>query len=353
MRTSKRELEFQLTTFKSERIAFRDSVMERSNHKCSFCDLDAVDAHHIMERRLFFDGGYHLENGIAVCAKHHLDCEMTLISVEECVEAIGINKRDTPLHLYRDQKYDKWGNPILANGTRLRGELFDDESVQKILKQGNVLDLFLPYVKYPRTYHLPWSKGITSDDRVIEDTWCFDDEIVVVTEKMDGENTTMYSDYFHARSLDSAGHPSQTWAKNFWSSIKHDIPLGWRVCGENLYATHSIKYDDLPSYFIGFSIWTEKNECLPWNETLEWFQLLGIIPVKVLYYGSWNESQIKSIAESMDLGLHEGLVVRREGGFSLQNFSENVAKFVRPNHVRTEQHGWKHKNNFEVNKVKL
>ena len=32
-----------------------------------------VDAHHIMDRRLWKDGGYYLSNGAALCSKHHLD----------------------------------------------------------------------------------------------------------------------------------------------------------------------------------------------------------------------------------------------------------------------------------------
>ena len=42
--------------------------------------------------------------------------------------------------------------------------------------------------KYPRTYHLPWSLGATSDDKILKDTSCFDDKIVIITEKLDGEN---------------------------------------------------------------------------------------------------------------------------------------------------------------------
>ena len=47
-------------------------------------------------------------------------------------------------------------------------------------------------VKYPRTYHLPYSKGYTSDDKVLTSDNQFQTMDVVVTEKMDGENTTIY-----------------------------------------------------------------------------------------------------------------------------------------------------------------
>jgi hypothetical protein len=48
-------------------------------------------------------------------------------------------------------------------GSRLRGELFADGLVQKIRGEGGVLGLFTHYVRYPRTYHLPWSPGLTDD----------------------------------------------------------------------------------------------------------------------------------------------------------------------------------------------
>ena len=59
-------------------------------------------------------------------------------------------------------------------------------------------------IKYPRTPHFPWSPGATDDDKILQDLSVFDKQPVVITEKMDGENTTIYADgYIHARSLDS------------------------------------------------------------------------------------------------------------------------------------------------------
>ncbi|MEL7307213.1 MAG: RNA ligase family protein, partial [Pseudomonadota bacterium] len=39
------------------------------------------------------------------------------------------------------------------------------------------------------------------------------------------------------------------------------------MCGENLYARHSISYNNLPSYFMAFSVWNELNQCLSWQDT--------------------------------------------------------------------------------------
>ncbi|WP_444997397.1 RNA ligase family protein [Aliikangiella sp. IMCC44359] len=123
--------------------------------------------------------------------------------------------------------------------------------------------------KYPRTPHLPWSPGATRDDIRCVDSKIFEDRMVVVTEKMDGENATLYKNHMHARSIDSRHHPSRDWLKKFHASIAYNIPAGWRICGENLFAQHSIAYKNLSSYFYGFSIWNEDNDCLSWKDTLE------------------------------------------------------------------------------------
>jgi hypothetical protein len=192
------------------------------------------------------------------------------------------------------------------------------------------------YYKYPRTPHLPWSPGATNDDVYLAYTSVFEGREVVVTLKMDGENTTMYRDHIHARSLDSGHHPSRAWVKGLHGAIAHSIPEGWRFCGENLFAEHSIRYEALPSYFMLFSVWDEQNRCLSWNETEEWAALLDLTTVPVLYRGRWNEATVRAIP--LDPTTHEGYVVRTTDGFAYPDFGRHVAKWVRPAHVQTDQH---------------
>lgn len=332
------------------REQFREAVFARDAHKCVFCDKPAVDAHHVLERRLWSDFGYYLENGASVCEEHHLACERTLISVEEVRQACKITKIVVPDHFYDDHTYDKWGNPVLENGRRGKGELFNDESVQKVLKEGGVLHLFTPYVKYPRTNHLPWSPGFHDDDRIIHDLSAFEGRRVIITEKADGENSSLYKDHVHARSIDSRGGEDRAWLKQFWANISYEIPEGWRICGENMWAEHSIHYSNLPSYFLGFSIWNELNECLSWDETLDWFQLLNITPVNVLYDGVWDEKRVRSIDSKLDLQKSEGYVVRLAEKFSYRQFKSCVAKWVRRGHVNTTRH-WRQGRQFTPNEL--
>lgn len=208
----------------------------------------------------------------------------------------------------------------------------------------------MTYIKYPRTYHLPWSASKTNDDRTLKNTQHFEGKEVVVTEKLDGENSTLYSDYFHARSLDGNNHWTQNWLKNFHSTFAFEIPDGWRVCGENLYAKHSIEYDNLDSYFYGFSIWNDKNECLSWDDTLEYFDILNIKHVPILYRGLWDENKIRKL--NIDEARQEGYAVRLAERFGYFDFKWAVAKYVRKNHISQTVNNWKF-GNIKTNKLKL
>lgn len=194
-------------------------------------------------------------------------------------------------------------------------------------------------VKYPRTPHLPWSEGASTDDILLDNAEMFEGMNVVVTEKMDGENTTMTFEKVHARSLDSRDHPSRHWVKTLWSQMRYDIPQGMRICGENLYAQHSIPYEALPSYFLVFAIF-DGGVCLSWSETVEWCHLFGLRHVPVLYVGPWDKTPIMQCysGKSQCGGVQEGYVVRNAGSFSFGSFPRNVAKFVRKGHVQTGDH---------------
>lgn len=310
---------------------FRENVFKRDNCKCVICSEPAIDAHHIVERKLFTDGGYYLANGASLCSKHHIKAEETILSCEEIRLACNIKDVLLPEHFYTDSVYDKWGNIIFNDGRRLKGELFYTEQVQKVLKQAGVLDLFIKYVKYPRTYRLPWSVDTgenMKDDKLMKDDSCFIGKNVIVTTKMDGENTTMYNDYIHARSLDSKNHPSRSWVKGFWGKMNYLIDENMRVCGENLYAKHTIEYNALLSYFYGFSIWID-NTCLSWKETAEYLTIMGIPTVPVIYQGKYDLKKIISIYESDYKNLTcEGYVIRNADEFTYDGFRFNVGKFV-------------------------
>jgi len=69
---------------------------------------------------------------------------------------------------------------------------------------------------------------------------------------------------------------------------------------------------------MGFSVWN-KDVCLSWDETLEWFELLDIIPVNVIYRGIYDEKLLRNI--KLDNEKQEGYVVRLTDAF---NYGEEI-----------------------------
>ncbi|NJP90998.1 AAA family ATPase [Nonomuraea sp. FMUSA5-5] len=193
-------------------------------------------------------------------------------------------------------------------------------------------------VHYPRTPHLPWSPGVTPDDVRAGDLSGLRGREVVVTEKLDGENTTLYPDGLHARSLDSGHHPSRAWVKGLQGRVGGRIPQGWRVCGENVYARHSLAYHELDGWFYGFSVWAG-DRCLDWDRTVAFLRGLGIPVPPVLWRGVFDERALRGLR--IDPERQEGYVVRTAEGFGREEFAGRVAKWVRREHVRTDTH-WMH-----------
>jgi hypothetical protein len=333
------------------RDQFRQQVFERDSHKCVICGAPAKDAHHIIDRSLFHDEGYYIENGVSLCEEHHLEAESTILSCEELRYHAGINQVVLPEHFEVEnfesiETYDHWGNIILPNGMRVKGELFYQENVQKVLSAAGILHRFLKYTKYPKTYHAPWSPNVGRDDRVHSSMEYFLNKPLVATIKMDGENTNLYTNYYHARSINSAHHPSRSWVKSLHAKICQDIPDNWRLCGENLYAKHSIHYKHLKSYFYLFSAWNEANVALSWAETALWAQLMDIETVPVFFKGTCSsvselENKIEYSFQEYCRGSKdevEGYVIRIADSFPYRDFRKSLAKVVRKNHVQTDNH---------------
>lgn len=104
---------------RTQRDDFRESVMSRDKDCCVFCGKPATSAHHIMDRSLFTDGGYDVNNGASVCDLCHLKCETTEFTVEDVREAASITKVVLPSQLSPTNRYNKWGDVIDNDGNVL------------------------------------------------------------------------------------------------------------------------------------------------------------------------------------------------------------------------------------------
>jgi hypothetical protein len=205
--------------------------------------------------------------------------------------------------------------------------------------------------KYNRTFHLPWSKGATSDDKISSDISHLISTPIVITEKIDGSNTSLEFNGCFARTHSGPPtHASFDGLKALHSSIKYKITEKTQLFGEWVFALHSIAYSALPGYFLLFNVRElspEGYKWLSWEMVELWAQEVEVPTVPVLFNGIINsEGELKELTESFMIepskcgGIREGVVVRVSDGFSDAEFSTHVAKMVRANHVQTTTH-WK------------
>ena len=215
--------------------------------------------------------------------------------------------------------------------------------------------------KYGRTYHYPFSPGTTSDDRIQHDYWKYLQKIpqLVHTEKLDGENNCLSRYGVFARS--HAAPTTSPWTESirrFWQSIRNDLGQ-LEIFLENLYAIHSIEYRNLDHQFYVFAV-RENGHWLSWEETKFYAAMLelpvvpeiGIFsPVKQSAF----EREVQTIvagrgaldpfeAGTGQVAVMEGIVTRNINGYAVDDFSQNVFKYVRKGHVQTDQHwtrNWK------------
>lgn len=206
--------------------------------------------------------------------------------------------------------------------------------------------------KYNRTYHLPFSPGATSDDKISKNVDSLLGVDIVINEKLDGENTGMTDEGVYARS--HAAFTTSPWSREVRQL--HDIKvrgnLGENVFlfGENMEGIHSIEYTNLESYFYIFGV-RDNNIWIPWQSVEEYSYLLDIPTVPVLFKGKVNtEKELKELVENLVSkqsklgGEIEGVVVRNAGMFHNDDFKDNVMKWVRKDHVTTDEHwtrNWK------------
>lgn len=204
--------------------------------------------------------------------------------------------------------------------------------------------------KYPRTPHIPMSPGATCDDKFASpETMRFLQSGVplVVTEKMDGGNVTMEHDRVHARSLESTMGPWENPLKALWAQVRQNIPENWSISGESLYARRSVSYDNLPEIYMIFGIW-DGEKALAWDEVEEWAEMIEIPTVPVLYRGNDYQEASTIWFQKRNPENSEGFVIRHAGSFMYNDFSMNVAKYVRANHVQTTA-DWRNRDDFSVN----
>lgn len=204
--------------------------------------------------------------------------------------------------------------------------------------------------KYPRSFHFPFSEGATSDDKTSKDYSFLENEEIVILEKLDGQNSGVSKYDVFARS-----HSTPTelpWDKpiiELFKNKKNMIGEDEFVFGESMVGIHSLEYKKLESYYYIFGV-RVKDEWLSWDDVEEYAYCLDLPTVPIIKKGIYTDIKTEvlelvqqpSMLDAYDTEtgeeMMEGVVVRKTCSFKDENFSKNLLKWVRKDHVKTNEH---------------
>lgn len=204
--------------------------------------------------------------------------------------------------------------------------------------------------KYNRTFHVSFTEEKHLDDKTMNGVFennLLNNKEIVISIKLDGGNCCLSSEGVFARTHSvQTSCPSFNYIKNIhYFPKKHLLNPNYKYFGENMYAKHSIEYNELTDYFYLFNILDlEKNEWLSLKELQDEAKRLDFKVVPIVFIGKSDKKSIQKLIQNDIMimkffgGECEGVVIRSVERFSDETWNENICKFVRKGHVQTDEH---------------
>lgn len=209
------------------------------------------------------------------------------------------------------------------------------------------------FFKFPSTPHLATLPGVElRDDKVLSESERneFQQHNLVVEEKVDGANLGISFDSegnIRAQNRGSYLHlpGSGQWKKlDQWLMPRTDSLFEY-LCdryilfGEWCYAQHSVFYDRLPDWFLGFDIYDKQvGRFLSTDRRDELFRKMCIAQVPVIARGRFTYPELKKLLSGSKLTNQpaEGLYLRFDKG----DWLAQRAKLVRPEFIQSVEQHW-------------
>ncbi len=208
-------------------------------------------------------------------------------------------------------------------------------------------------IKFPHTPHLLWlARTPCREDKVLspEEVRTFIDGEVIVEEKVDGTNVGFSLDEQGVLRVQSRGNylargshpqfqPLWPWLDTRRQPLTEALRPGLILYGEWCFAVHSVRYERLPDWFLGFDVF-ERASGRFWSSGRRdpWLCRLGLTAVPRLGQGRFSTEQLVSLIGTslLSAGLMEGVYLRRERG----DWLEQRAKIVRAEFVEGIDKHW-------------
>jgi hypothetical protein len=211
------------------------------------------------------------------------------------------------------------------------------------------------FFKFPRTPHLWWPLDrAPNDDRVLDaaSAAALLSGDVVVEEKIDGANVGLSLDpnggiraqnrgSWIERGTHSQFQPLWSWISRRQFDLAQALNDDVILFGEWCFAVHSVRYDRLPDWFLGFDVYdraTGRFWSVPRRDAF--LRRVGVSAVPRLFEGRTTLSRLQSMLHTqksrVGSGPLEGLYIRRDG----TEWLEGRAKLVRPEFLLSIEKHW-------------
>ena len=209
------------------------------------------------------------------------------------------------------------------------------------------------FFKYPSTPHLALLENLSvRGDKVMSKSECdeFLQHELVIEEKVDGANLGISFDSDGNIRAQNRGDYLRLPGSGQWKSLD-----GWLaprtdtffdilndryiLFGEWCYAQHSVKYDRLPDWFLGFDLYDKQTDnFLALHRRDKLLREIQIEQVPFLARSRFTLTEIKSLLARSKLGNQpaEGICIRYES----DNWLVKRAKLVRPSFVQAIEQHW-------------
>ena len=209
------------------------------------------------------------------------------------------------------------------------------------------------FFKFPSTPHLVIMDGVdVREDKVMSEAerMAFLRHEIVVEEKIDGANLGISFDKNGELKAQNRGAyltmPRSGQWKNMdaWLTPKIDILFSlltdkFILFGEWCYAKHSIWYEHLSDWFLGFDVYDKSaKKFLALHRRNEFLEKAGIVKVPILASGRFTCAEIKSMLIQSKFASQsaEGLYLRADTG----EWLVQRAKLVRPAFMQSLERHW-------------
>lgn len=209
------------------------------------------------------------------------------------------------------------------------------------------------FFKFPSTPHLATLAGVDiRDDKVLSESERDDflQNDLVVEEKVDGANLGISFDsegniraqnrgaYLH---LPGTGQWKKLgdWLMPRIDTLFEHLSDQFILFGEWCYAQHSVFYDRLPDWFLGFDVYDKQfGRFLSSKRRDDFLADMGVAVVPVLARGHFTYSEVKKFLSTSKLSDQpaEGIYLRFDQG----DWLAQRAKLVRPGFIQAVEHHW-------------